>query len=237
MNWIGIVAVIAAILLLVFVSACAYAGHFFINAFLVKDSTWYHDHGHQMMNPDNFDRPKNIYTETEDRQNEESHKFWDENAAGDLQLKLDGETLVAREFKGQPGDHRWVLCVHGYRSTGKRDMSYPAMKFARAGYNVVVPDLRAHGKSTGEVIGMGWLEKEDVKAWANKIVELDPAAKIILFGGSMGAASVMMASGDPLPKQVKMLIADCGYSSVYNECRYLLKSALHLPTGPILFFC
>lgn len=236
MKWVIVVVIILVILLLAFFGFCAYAGHFLINAFLLRDSTWYENQGHRMLNPDNYQRPKNIYTETEDRQNQLGHRFWDEQAAGSRQLELDGEKLVAREFHPAAKSHRWMLCIHGYRSTGKRDMSYPALKFVQAGANVLVPDLRAHGHSTGKKISMGWFEKRDVEAWVQEIIKLDPQAQIILFGGSMGAASVLMASGDHLPKQVKLIIADCGYSSVYAECRYLLKSAMHLPTGPILFF-
>lgn len=82
---------------------------------------------------------------------------------------------------------------------------------------------------------MGWLEKEDVKAWVNEVIKKDPQAKIILFGGSMGASTVMMASGDQLPEQVKLLVADCGYSSVYGEFSEMLTSALKLPATPIMF--
>ncbi|MDT2863906.1 alpha/beta hydrolase [Vagococcus carniphilus] len=227
---------IIVIILFLLIVACAYAGHFFINAALFKNSPWYVNKGHKMLNPDNFNREKTVYTEIEDRQNEGAHHFWEREATSEVHMEFSGETLCAREFKVFPETNKWILAVHGYRSSGKRDMAFPAQQFAEAGYNVLVPDLRAHGKSTGEKIGMGWLEKEDVKAWVQKILSHNEQAEIILFGGSMGAATIMMASGDKLPKQVKMLIADCGYSSVYDEFNDMLRSALHLPGFPILFF-
>jgi fermentation-respiration switch protein FrsA (DUF1100 family) len=210
LNW--IIAIIV-IILIILVAGCMYAGSFFINAALYKNSTWYVNTGHKLLNPDNFDKERTVYTDIEDSQNEKGHQFYEEEMTSE-----------------------WVIAVHGYRSSGKRDMSFPALTFSNAGYNVLVPDLRAHGKSTGEKIGMGWLEKEDVKAWVNEVIKKDPQAEIILFGGSMGASTVMMASGDQLPEQVKLLVADCGYSSVYGEFSEMLTSALKLPATPIMFF-
>lgn len=227
---------ILGIIVLLLIGICAYAGHFFITAALFKNSTWYVNKGHKMLNPDNFNQERTVYTDIEERQNEEAHAFWEKEATGEIFMEFSGETLCAREFKAFPATNRWVIAVHGYRSSGKRDMSLPAKRFLDAGFNVLVPDLRAHGKSTGEEIGMGWLEKEDVKAWIQKILVHNNQAEIILFGGSMGAATVMMASGDELPEQVKLLIADCGYSSVYDEFNDMLRSALHLPGAPIMFF-
>ena len=40
----------------------------------------------------------------------------------------------------------------------------------------------------------------------------------------MGAATVMMTSGEILPKQVKLGIEDCGYSSVYDVFLAQLKN-------------
>lgn len=233
LNW--IIAIIV-IILIILVAGCMYAGSFFINAALFKNSTWYVNTGHKLLNPDNFDKERTVYTDIEDSQNEKGHQFYEEEMTSEWRISLAGETLFAREFYKHPKTHQWVIAIHGYRSSGKRDMSFPALTFSNAGYNVLVPDLRAHGKSTGEKIGMGWLEKEDVKAWVNEVIKKDPQAEIILFGGSMGASTVMMASGDQLPEQVKLLVADCGYSSVYGEFSEMLTSALKLPATPIMFF-
>ena len=37
---------------------------------------------------------------------------------------------------------------------------------------------------------------------------------MVLHGVSMGAATVMMTSGDPLPEYVRAFVEDCGYASV-----------------------
>ena len=43
-----------------------------------------------------------------------------------------------------------MICLHGYRSDGQADCQEAAEKFWSAGYNVLVPDLRAHGRSEGK---------------------------------------------------------------------------------------
>ena len=73
------------------------------------------------------------------------------------------------------------------------------MHFSKEGYNVLIPSMRACSESDGEYIGMGWLDKEDLQCWINLIIKQNEYAEIILHGSSMGAATVLMASGKDLP--------------------------------------
>ena len=55
-------------------------------------------------------------------------------------------------------NHRWAICVHGYRSNGKRDMVYTALRFAEEGYNVLFPICVRTGKVQGIKLGWdGWI--------------------------------------------------------------------------------
>ena len=106
-------------------------------------------------------------------------------------------------------------------------------KFYSLGYNVLAVDARAHGDSEGTKIGMGWPERMDVIEWIKLILSWDSDAKIILHGVSMGAATVLMASGEALPENVKVVIADCGYTSEWDEFRRE-ADVLHIPWFPVL---
>ena len=128
--------------------------------------------------------------------------------------------------------HQWVILIHGYKSSNENMMSYGA-KYYQQGYHVVLPDNRAHGKSEGDYIGMGWLDKDDIACWVDWIIERDSQAQIILHGVSMGGATVMMASGDHLP-QVVGYIEDCGYTSVWDIFASELNKRFSLPSFPIL---
>lgn len=141
-------------------------------------------------------------------------------------LKLRGQYLD-HEYS-----HRWVILVHGYKSSNENMMSYGS-EYYENGYNVVLPDNRAHGKSDGTYIGMGWLDKNDIACWVNWVIKKDPQAQIILHGVSMGGATVMMASGDHLP-QVVGYIEDCGYTSVWDIFASELDKRFSIPTFPVL---
>ncbi len=222
------------VILLIIASIAIYAANFFLNAALFKENSWYDEAGHKMMNPDNFNKGTSQYDQTEAEQNRVGALFWEADFAEDCWLETNSGKLYGRLFIPHPESKKWVICVHGYRSYGKRDMAFVASKFAEQGYNILVPDLRAHGESSGNIIGMGWLDRLDLLQWLQRVIELEPQAEIILFGGSMGASAVMMTGGEKLPSNVKGLIADCGYSAVDREFAAMLRSAFHLPAFPIL---
>ena len=71
---------------------------------------------------------------------------------------------------------------------------------------------------------MGWKDRFDILKWIKKICRDYRNCKIVLYGISMGAATVMMSSGEKLPNNVKICIEDCGYSSVFREFKLLLRT-------------
>ncbi len=99
---------------------------------------------------------------------------------------------------------------------------------------MLIRRMRACADSDGEFVGMGWLDKDDLKCWINLIITENPNAKIILHGSSMGAATVLMASGDELPTNVKAIIADSGYTSVWDIFASEAKARFGLPSFPVL---
>lgn len=136
-------------------------------------------------------------------------------------------------IKNKNNSNKWVIAVHGYTSQGTYMASY-AQKFYDMGYNIIIPDLRGHGKSEGTYIGMGWHERLDIVDLANYITDNYKDSQIVLFGVSMGAATVISASGENLPKNVKAIIEDCGYTSTWNQFAYQLKALFKIPSFPLM---
>lgn len=140
-------------------------------------------------------------------------------------LKLSGN------YKTQDS-HKWALVIHGYKVDNRNMMPFGRTYYDH-GYNVLLPDDRASGKSEGDHIGMGYLDKNDMKLWINWILNKDPEAKIIVHGVSMGGATTMMLSGDH-PKNVVGYIEDCGYTSVYDIFSSELDKRFGLPPFPVM---
>lgn len=165
---------------------------------------------------------------------DESNWILDKSGYKDTSITSeDGLSLHGYEVLNTSNSKAWVITVHGYTSQGKQ-MGLYANKFYNMGYNVLVPDLRGHGKSEGNYIGMGWDDRKDILKWIDYILQKDNEANIILHGISMGGGTVMMTSGEELPSNVKAIIEDCGYSSVWDEFSYQLNSLFRLPEFPVL---
>lgn len=115
----------------------------------------------------------------------------------------------------EQGSRIYVIMIHGYHSDGTGIIS-PIKKMKKEGYNVLVPDLRGHGASEGDYIGMGWDDRKDILLWIDYLIQRNRNISIFLYGVSMGGATVMNVSGEVLPVQVKGIIEDCGYTSVWD---------------------
>lgn len=155
------------------------------------------------------------------------------NYTDETLTSFDNLNLHAYKVLNQNDSNKWVITVHGYTSEGINMSSY-AKNYYDIGYNVLIPDLRSHGLSEGDYIGMGWDDRLDIIDWINTILEYNPNAEIVLHGVSMGAATVSMVSGEDLPSNVKAIVADCGYTSVWGEFAYQLDDLFSLPEFPIL---
>lgn len=141
---------------------------------------------------------------------------------------FDGLTLKGKYYeleKGAPIE----LMFHGYKGSAERDLCGGIQRCFALKRNVLIVDQRAHGKSDGNIITFGVNEGKDVLSWINHINNtFGDETKIILCGISMGAATVMMATGENLPKNVIGVLADCGYTSAKEIICTVIKK-LHLP--------
>lgn len=197
---------------------------------LYRYDPWYDTLGHGKMSTEVKDKttPVEIRRRYEHKT---GNRFWKRGKRISLQSG-DGLKLSAKVFGNDT--QKWVIAVHGYRSNGRRDMAFVGSKYAQAGYSVLIPDLRAHGASEGDYIGMGWLDRNDLLVWIDWLLEHFPEASIILHGGSMGASTVLMTSGEKLPPNVRLLVADSGFASVYSQFYFIMKHYLRLPKFPFM---
>ena len=177
------------------------------------------------------------YEETEEQlQKLEEQKIWLEENSKDIYINATNNgnlKLHAYEIDNEDSDV-WVIAVHGYMSKASALTRF-AQKFEERGYNVLMPDLRGHGFSEGKYVGMGWHDRLDLIDWINYLLEKNPDNNIILYGISMGASTVMMATGEELPSNVKLAIADCGYTCVWDEFCHQMNKLFDLCEFPVLY--
>ncbi|MBP9998546.1 MAG: alpha/beta hydrolase [Bacteroidales bacterium] len=127
-----------------------------------------------------------------------------------------------------------VVLSHGYTDGAIGMMMLGREYRDRLNFNIMLPDHEYHGLSVGPAVNMGWKDRINLERWIDIADAKWPGKAIILHGISMGAATVMMCSGDPLPESVHGIVEDCGYTSVWDEFAGQLKEQFGLPTFPIL---
>ncbi len=148
----------------------------------------------------------------------------------------DGLTLHADYLPAAEPSKKLVICNHGYTGCGIKDCSSISVFFHRLGYDCLIVDHRAHGKSEGDYVGFGILDRFDCSSWVQYIDKRFEGSKdIVLYGVSMGATTVLMAAGLPdISKSVKAVIADCAFTSPYDVFAHILKRDYHLPPFPVM---
>lgn len=132
---------------------------------------------------------------------------------------------------------RFILLSHGYKGSGFGDFAYIAKFLHENRCNLLFIDQRCCGESEGDYITFGAKEQFDVQRWAYYIARRNKKKlPIYLYGESMGAAAVLMASGQRLPRQVSGLIADCGFRSMKGQFQDMAANWFHLNWVELLLF-
>ena len=146
---------------------------------------------------------------------------------------FDGLTLYGKYYEYSK-EAPIELMFHGYRGSGERDLCGGVQRCFKLGRSCLIVDQRAAGKSGGKVITFGVKESRDCLKWIDYIIEnINSDAKIIITGISMGAATVAIAAGEKLPKNVIAALADCGYTSAKDIIKKVMTD-LKLP--PKIFY-
>ena len=156
--------------------------------------------------------------------------FFD-NHFEDLYIKsFDGLKLHGYLLRGTSDEV--IICVHGYKASPEIDYADKLEMYKKRGCSVLMIDDRAFGKSEGRYTGFSEHDKYDVRDWVGKINEMFESPRIYLHGISMGGATVVH-SADMHLKNVKGIIDDCGFTSIDEITRFIMKTSYHLPYFPI----
>lgn len=148
----------------------------------------------------------------------------------------DGLILKGRLYTNLDKSNNFILFMHGWKSTGFNDGAVIVEYYVKQGYNVLLVDQRSRGMSQGKYACFGIKERYDCLEWVNYLNNRfgKDNIKIVLEGISMGASTVMMAAGLDLPDNVVGLLADCGFTSPYEQFRHVARKSMKVPAFPLL---
>ena len=158
-----------------------------------------------------------------------------ENNARDVYVKSKDGLLLRGYWIPADNPRGTVLLAHGYRSTMLVDFGIAFPFYHALGMNILVPQQRAHGDSEGKYITFGVKESEDMVCWIDYHNKTFGEYQMVLSGLSMGASTVLYLADQELPKNVKCIIADCGFTSPWEILDKVYRATIHLPSGPSLF--
>ncbi len=104
----------------------------------------------------------------------------------------DGATLRAWNIRQSHGNGNAVILLHGLANDRSGMTGYAELLLSH-GFNVLVPDARAHGLSDGELATFGILESDDIHRWFDWLEKNDHPDCIFGLGESMGAAQLLQS--------------------------------------------
>lgn len=104
----------------------------------------------------------------------------------------DGTMLRAWSIHPRHSNERAVILLHGL-GDNRYGMTGYAELFLSRGFNVLLPDARAHGSSGGDLATYGLLESEDIRRWFGWVQQNDHPNCIFGFAESMGAAQLLQS--------------------------------------------
>ncbi|MEO2756408.1 alpha/beta fold hydrolase [Enterococcus faecium] len=135
--------------------------------------------------------------------------------------KQDGKMMDVYAYYVDQGSDKTVMIHGGFRGNWNNGIVTEEYNdFYKAGYNLLFVDSRATGNSGGDYVTHGQYESDDVLYWINQEVRERPSQKILLYGGSMGAATMMSVLAKDIPVNVKGIIENCGFASIDEQLRF-----------------
>lgn len=145
----------------------------------------------------------------------------------------DGEKLVGHFYENK-SPKRIIIAMHGWRSSWANDFGSISEFWHNNNCSVLYAEQRGQNNSGGDFIGFGLIERYDCLEWAKWVNEITgKKLPIYLAGISMGASTVLMASGLKLPENVAGIMSDCGFTSPQSIWKHVVENNLNLSYGMI----
>lgn len=140
----------------------------------------------------------------------------------------DGLRLVGYLYRNGESKKTAVL-IHGFHSGAYEGCSAHALEYIARGYNVFISDNRACTDSQGDYMTFGIMEHRDMMRWLWDLSDRYPEDSFVVHGISLGGATTCFLADKNLPKQVKVLVADCAFSEMRKVLAHVSYYSTHIP--------
>jgi fermentation-respiration switch protein FrsA (DUF1100 family) len=119
----------------------------------------------------------------------------------------DGLTLRGWFIPANPAKSTIIFC-HGHAGSMDPDVAYVPW-FHKAGFNVLMFDFRAHGRSEGNQVSLGYFERQDLLG-AIDYLQDQGITKVGVMGFSMGGAVGITTAAQC--KAIQAVVSDGGFA-------------------------
>ncbi len=149
--------------------------------------------------------------------------YQDVEFKNDINLTLQGWFIPADSKNA-------IVMVHGITADRREGLRW-VKALHKAGYNLLLFDLRNHGKSDKAKTGMGYYEKNDVIA-AVDFLQSKGFKNIGVFGVSMGASTAIQAMAKDT--RIKAGVFEAAFANLGDLLAEIAKRDFGLPRFPII---
>ncbi len=113
-------------------------------------------------------------------------------------------------------EHKLVILLHG-ANNDHYGVLHQAHLFYDLGYDVLMCDLRSHGKSEGEYTSLGFKESIDLAEYISILTKDDPALKIGIYGVGLGAQAILQYLAHDVKDNLGFAIVDGAFIDAYKQ--------------------
>jgi len=123
----------------------------------------------------------------------------------------DGVILRGWKVRAKSPNGDWVMLFHGQGDNRVGTISY-ANFLLRAGYSVVMMDIRAQGASGGTMTTYGWKERWDTKSIVAALYASENPRRLFALGESMGAAIALQSAA--VEPRISAVVAEAPFGNL-----------------------
>jgi len=163
----------------------------------------------------------------------EKHAAVVEEIRHDGSSRLPAELAAVFASPGEPSSRPTILFLHG-KGGAASEWEPDALRALRLGWNVLLPDLRGHGRSEGELFTLGLLEREDLElliAEARTRFGIAPE-RVAIHACSAGSSVALQFAADRAELRAAWLESPFGQSR--EMAQHYLSRATRIP-APLLW--